>query len=69
MNRMLFAFILALSFVITACGNGNLVGPSSDDAVPALKDGKAAHLLPPTKLDHWYDGEPYRGTDPELGPR
>lgn len=50
--------LLVALLLLAGCGSGNIVGPSAHENVPSVKDGKAANLIPPTKLDHWWDGEP-----------
>lgn len=55
----------ALLALLAGCAGQNLVGPREEKTAPALNDRAAPHQIPPTKLDHWYDGEP---EDVDLGP-
>ncbi len=60
--RRLILMLCAL-VLVAGCGSGNVIGPAEPEK--AVGNGDAPHLIPPTKLAHWWDGEP---DDVDLGP-
>lgn len=62
MKLMLLGAVLVA--LLAGCGQ-NLVGLPEQATTPALNNRADPHQIPPTKLEHWYDGEP---TDVDLGP-
>lgn len=57
--------LIALVALLAGCGTRNVIGPPKPET-PAVSNGDTPNKVPYT--DHRYDGEPYRGTDPDLGP-